>query len=291
MTRLLLVVGLLLGIGSGCTPDKPVLGQLRAQPAASPTYEVLAVRYGHLAEAPRKTWVRQGGNTPVTPVLSIHVLRGDGRTILVDTGTSRAADLATIGGTLEISPVDALAEVGIAPADVTDIVLTTYRRDRVADLNRYPNATVWMQAPALAAARARMYRRGESSLVKKPTIDTLESLQAAGRLERIELSFEFLPGIQSHTGSLVHQWYSWHAVRSGDGVVVLAGEVAPLWRNIGKRQPAPGQSTRHTENTIDTMNMLVDGRGRIIPGLEPHVFDTSERLSEHVARVAAKGPP
>ncbi len=284
MTRLLLLCAALL-LATACKPERPVVGQLRTAPSTETSWEVLAVRYGHVEAAPQKTWVAGGKSDLIEPVLMLYVLRQGDQVVLVDTGAPKQAGLAP-GQVLDIAPSKALAEAGIEPKDVTDVLLTTYHHERVADVDRYANARVWIQSAGLAGARWRLSRSGNFKRIRKGSIRKLEAIDAAGRLELMDTSFEIMPGIQAHTGSVVHTWYTWFSVNTDAGVVVLAGDVAPLWRNVGRSAKVPGQNARTWQNTLQTMKILTEPGGRIVPGMEPAVFQDADRVSEHVVRIA-----
>jgi glyoxylase-like metal-dependent hydrolase (beta-lactamase superfamily II) len=104
-----------------------------------------------------------------------HVVSGRGRIVLVDAGTPAFLDPARgpalrarwnirYAETLE----DALARVGLAPADVTDVVLTHHHWDHSDGVARLPRATVhvhageWKLAPAqrlVPASRVATFER------------------------------------------------------------------------------------------------------------------------------------
>ena len=84
------------------------------------TYEVLAVRYGTLACAEGDLFYRYESygepDGDASMAYYFWVLRGAGTTILVDTGFDPEA-AARRGRTCLVPPLDALAELGIAPGD------------------------------------------------------------------------------------------------------------------------------------------------------------------------------
>jgi N-acyl homoserine lactone hydrolase len=138
----------------------------------------------------------------------ITLLRGAGRVVLVDTGGFGVRE-----------PLHrALADRGVAPGDVTDVLLTHVHYDHAVNALLFPEATVWISEADLAWARGR-----------EPGFDPVPELHAAAldrnpRTRRLDGDGAVMPGVDAiaapgHTpGCLVYR------VQSGDGVVLFAGD-------------------------------------------------------------------
>ena len=124
---------------------------------------------------------------------TIALLRSDRHTILIDVGAFG------IRGPLERQ----LAEAGVKPGDITDVVLTHAHYDHSVNYVLFDRATVWIGAKEMEWAAA-----------QPPGFDPLpelyvQALAADPRVRRIREGEEFLPGITAfdapgHTpGSLV----------------------------------------------------------------------------------------
>jgi N-acyl homoserine lactone hydrolase len=138
----------------------------------------------------------------------ITLLRGGGRTALVDTG----------GFGLRWPLRAALAERGVAPDAVTDVLLTHVHYDHAVNALLFPRAEVWISAADLDWACAR-----------PPGFDAVPELHAAAiasdpRTRRIDGDGELLPGVEAiaapgHTpGSLAYR------VAGADAPVLFAGD-------------------------------------------------------------------
>jgi glyoxylase-like metal-dependent hydrolase (beta-lactamase superfamily II) len=138
----------------------------------------------------------------------VTLLRGGGRAVLVDSG----------GFGMREPLRQALAGRGVAPADVTDVLLTHVHYDHAVNALLFPAATVWISEADLAWARER-----------EPGFDPIPELYAAeldrdSRTRRLDGDAGVLPGIDAiaapgHTpGCLVYR------VASEDGVVLFAGD-------------------------------------------------------------------
>src|SRR3954463_9279303 len=138
----------------------------------------------------------------------ITLLRGGGRVVLVDTG----------GFGVRAPLARALADRGIAPADVTDVLLTHVHYDHAVNALLFPDAALWISAADLEWACGR-----------EPGFDPVPELYAAAlarspRTRRLDGDGGVLPGVDAiaapgHTpGCLVYR------VASEDRVVLFAGD-------------------------------------------------------------------
>lgn len=113
---------------------------------------------------------------------TIALLRGEGRTILVDVGA--------FGVRRELAKQ--LKARDVAPAAVTDVVITHAHYDHSVNFTLFPNATVWIGAGELEWATA-----------QAPGFDPLpelyvRELAASPRVRRIASGQSFLPGLTAH---------------------------------------------------------------------------------------------
>jgi len=135
----------------------------------------------------------------------VTLLRGDGRTMLVDCG----------GFGVRAPLAQALADHGVAPGDVTDVLLTHVHYDHAVNALLFPRAALWIGAADLEWACAR-----------EPGFDPVPELYAREldrhpRTRRIDGDGPVLPGVAAfaapgHTpGCLVYR------VPATDGTTLL----------------------------------------------------------------------
>lgn len=112
---------------------------------------------------------------------TIALLRGDGRTVLIDVGA--------FGIRKELARQ--LKSRDVAPADVTDVVLTHAHYDHAINFTLFPNATIWIGAAELEWAAS-----------QPPGFNPLpelyvQHLATSSRVRRIAPGVEFLPGLSA----------------------------------------------------------------------------------------------
>lgn len=166
--------------------------------------------------------------------------RGEGRVVLVDTGmggdwSSKEKEIYAIENGAR-SILKALAQRGVEPGMVTDVILTHLHFDHAGGaVHRdddglhasFPNARYHVQRSQLEWAR-RPTEKDRRSFRE----DTFLPLEREGRLSLVEGSAEILPGIhvQPTTGHTVgHQ-----VVRIGEGrgAVVYCGDLIPTAAHV-----------------------------------------------------------
>lgn len=116
-------------------------------------YDVYAIRYATFLD--RKTYdnfaIRDMHDGAMPLDYFVWVARQGEKTILIDTGFNAEA-----GGRrnrkLTIAPEIALERFGIAPASVTDVILTHLHYDHAGNLGKFPNARFHVQQREMAYA-------------------------------------------------------------------------------------------------------------------------------------------
>lgn len=184
------------------------------------------------------------GSLPLT--LGGFLLRTGGRTILIDAGVGTIRNDKFAGGQF----LDSLRLLGVAPADVTDVVFTHLHFDHVGWATRkgeivFPNATYRVHAADWAHFVASP--QAEPGAVRK-----LSPLAAAGHLEPFDSDISIAPGLDvrhapGHTpGSVIY------VVSSGGERALLIGDIAhspveltePGWEAIFDVDPAAARQLR-----------------------------------------------
>jgi glyoxylase-like metal-dependent hydrolase (beta-lactamase superfamily II) len=131
------------------------------------------------------------------------LLRSADRTVLVDTGFGDEANQRRLSAkyrdTVWVTPVAALARLGV-PADAIDTILLTHRHfDHAGAVDCFPDAHVYIQRREVAAYEAALRLPARFSFLLKATDpNLLDTLEARGRrhlLTLVDGDLDPLPGV------------------------------------------------------------------------------------------------
>ena len=263
-------------------------GTAGAAPSSPPLYEVYAVRYATLPRYPTREFIAGADKKRRTDAaMMVWLLKGpDRRTVLVDAGFYRDEFLRDSRPADYRRPPDALAAIGVAPASVTDIIVSHIHWDHLDGIDLFPNARVWIQrAEYEYYVGANGEARHES--ISKVDAAMLSRLRAAGRVTLVDGDAkEILPGIRVYTGGR-HTFASQYAtVPTRAGTVVIASDNVYLYENLD-RHVAIGTTVDAVSNLAaqDRMSTLASERRLIVPGHDPEVFKRFPAAGKDVVRI------
>jgi len=168
---------------------------------------------------------------------TVTLIRGGGRTVLLDVGA--------FGVRREL--LKQLQACGVAPGDVTDVVLTHAHYDHAVNFTLFPDATVWIGEVELAWAAARA-----------PGFDPLpelyvRELNQSARVRRVADGQEFLPGLRAiaapgHTpGHLVF------LLHGGDTPVLFSGDAAKNRAELLDLQVDASEDREQSRASLETI--------------------------------------
>ncbi len=215
------------------------------------------------------------------------LIRGHGRVILVDTGYD-AGEGAARARPIRLDPVEALKPFGLAPDDVTEIIVTHLHYDHAGGLHLFPNALLHLQAAEMA------YATGPCMCH-----DTLRMPFTAGhvceaikRLYSGKVTFhdgdaEIADGITVHCIGGHSRGLQAVRVRTQAGWMVLASDASHYYENFMARKPFPiVVDLQNMLDGFDTLQRLASASDLIIPGHDPLVRTCFERaMADHIFRL------
>ena len=259
--------------------------------APPPAYEVYAVRFATVENYPTRYLVAGADSARRTPLaFTIWLVRGGGRTVLMDAGFYRDKFIQRWKPSPYTKPSDALASLGVKPEDVTDIVISHVHWDHLDGADLFPKARVWLQREEYE------HYTNDSGAVLDRAIDAddatmLAALKRAGRVQLIPGdSTEILPGITVFTGgkhTFASQFATVHAKLAGSiGTIVLASDNAYLYENLEQHRPIT-QSLDTVSNLRAQARMarLASEPRLIVPGHDVEVFVRFPTPGNGVARI------
>jgi N-acyl homoserine lactone hydrolase len=166
---------------------------------------------------------------------TITLLRGAGRTVLVDVGA--------FGVRKPLARQ--LAARGVRPEDVTDVVLTHAHYDHAVNFTLFPKATVWIGDDELRWAAA-----APPGFNPLPELYVRE-LSQSPRVRRLSADDDFLPGLQA-LAALGHT--PGHLIFTAEGaesLVLFTGDAAKNRAELLSRQVADSDDMDESLASID----------------------------------------
>jgi glyoxylase-like metal-dependent hydrolase (beta-lactamase superfamily II) len=273
----------------------PALGLLLALlPAGAPApaaakYEVYAVQYAVLPDFPVAELVSGADKDRKLDIaMLVWVVRGNGRTVLFDSGFHRKKFLQEWKPRNFAKPSEAVARLGIKPSDVTDVIISHAHWDHVDGADLFPKATIWIQQEEYQYYTGAAWQREEThGGIDADDMQALLRANTAGRLRFVNGDDqEVLPGVRCYVGAK-HTWQSQYcAVQTRSGTVVLASDNMYLYENLEKHA-AIAQTLDPAANlrAQDRMKGLATKPELIVPGHDPAELRRFPKVAEGVVRI------
>ena len=272
-------------------------------PTAAPKYEVYAVRYGVVPQFPVASLVAGADPTRKSDIaMMIWVIKGDGHVVLFDSGFYRERFVQQWKPQSFMKPSDAVAKMGISPADVTDIVLSHAHWDHAGGVELFPKARVWIQrdeyqyysgdawqssSGSLATPEGRRAANAKHGGIDADDMIALVKANLDSRLTFVDGDDqEILPGIRCYTGGK-HTFQSQYcSVSTRVGMIVLASDNMYLYENLEKHAPI-AQTLDPSSNlrAQDRMKKLATKPELIVPGHDPVVMQRFPKVEDGVVRI------
>lgn len=247
-------------------------------PQQVPDYEVRAIRYATIADFPVSGLVRGADPEERLDIAMVFwLIQGADRTILFDTGFHREGWFERFAIRDFVSPGEAVRLAGVAPGDVTDIIVSHAHWDHMGGIDLFPNATIWIQAEEFAYYTGAAWQNGGRG-GGADADDVLELVRrnTLGKVRLVEGDdVEILPGIRAFTGAR-HTYASQYLLVAGQPPLVLASDNAYLYRNLVEHRPVatftPADSTANLA-ALTRMLRLAGEVENVVPGHDSAQFE------------------
>lgn len=200
--------------------------------------EVIAVRYGSLV-APKSVFFHNfhlygEEDTEVELQFWLWVLRDGDRVILVDTGCDPAEGRRR--GDTVTDPVELLAGLGIAPEDISTVLVSHCHYDHIGNLHRFPGAEVVVPRTELEFWDDAGSRRRHFAEYTDPR--ALDHLFGIGdRVRTIAGEAEPLPGVRSIEVGGHSPGQTMFLVEAVDGPVLLTSDAVHFEAEVDDDRP------------------------------------------------------
>lgn len=266
-----------------------VLAYCSALAQQKPRYEVYAVRYATLPDFPVAALVK--GAEPgrkLSIAMIVWLVKGNGRTILVDSGFYRPQFFKQWKVEDYVKPSEALAALGVKPEDVTDVIITHMHWDHADGMDLFPNARIWLQRDEYSYYSGDAWQQKNTHGGIDPD-DVLAAvkLNMAGRVGLVNGDAqEIIPGITCYIGGKHTYQSQYVGVNTRSGTVVLASDNMYLYENMEKH--APISQTLDAESNLraqDRMKQLAAKPSLVIPGHDPEEFARFPKAVANAVRI------
>jgi glyoxylase-like metal-dependent hydrolase (beta-lactamase superfamily II) len=262
--------------------------------ASTAAYEVLAVRYGTLPSRKSELYYRYESygepDGPASLDYYFWVVRGGGETVLVDTGFDPAA-AERRGRTCLTAPLEALAELGIEPADVSTIVVTHLHYDHTGNLHGFPDARLVVPARELDFWSGPFAGRPQfAPHAEQEDVAYVRRAAEEGRVRLTQGTEEILDGVQVVTVGGHSPGQQVMIVESASGPVVLTSDAVHLYEELELDRPfAVMHDLEQMYAAYDLVHDLARSRGAVVvPGHDPEVFRRHGGDASNGNRVAVR---
>lgn len=211
------------------------------QPAATPEYEVYAIRYADQGDGlvSAGSLMLSADHAQMIPGMAyyVYLIHGGGRTIAVDTGYAPVL-AERVHSRLFFSGPDGLRKLGHDPARISDLIITHAHYDHVGNLEDFTNATFHIDTEMMPIVEGTdpchwFFRQGYG----KRDCATIRRFKAEGRLvEHANVAVPW-PGIELiHIGGHCRGQMVIR-VRTRRGPIVLASDAAHLYQEWEEERP------------------------------------------------------
>jgi glyoxylase-like metal-dependent hydrolase (beta-lactamase superfamily II) len=259
------------------------------KPEAKPVYEVFAIRYASIPDFPVAALI--AGADPsrkLSIAMTVWLVRGNGRNILVDSGFYRPQFFKNFKVDDFMKPSDAVAQAGVKPEEITDVIISHMHWDHADGMDLFPNARIWLQKDEYTYYTGEAWQQPRTHGGIDPD-DVLAAvkLNLAGHVALVNGDAqEILPGITVYTGGK-HTFQSQYVgVNTRAGTVVLASDNMYLYENLEKHAPiAQTLDAASNLRAQDRMKQLAASPRLIVPGHDPAVFEKFPKVSERVVKI------
>ena len=263
------------------------LAPVTAARPSETTYDVHAVRFASAPYGVKNLVAGSTDDRSIDIAFTVWVLRGGGKTVLVDAGFYRDKFIQQWKPRDFVKPSEAvMTGLGIKPDDVTDIVVSHSHWDHMDGVDLFPNAKIHIQR-----AEYEYYIGPAGEVLHRGGVDAEDAkMMAAMPRARIDLvngdDQEVLPGIKVYTGGK-HTFESQYVgVNTRAGTIVLASDNAYLYENLEKHL-AIAQTVDAASNLLAQTRMLklAAKPSLVVPGHDPAVFERFPKPGKGVARI------
>jgi glyoxylase-like metal-dependent hydrolase (beta-lactamase superfamily II) len=241
---------------------------------ADETYEIYAVKYAHHARRSPENFLGGDEHDTEMPLnYYVWVISGNGRHIVVDTGFNK--EMAKKRSRKVIHPVEeGLQALGIAPAKVSDVIITHMHYDHAGNLPLFAGAKFHVQDKEMHYVTGRCMCHG--TMRHAYEVEDVTHLVKCVFDQRVEFhdgSDELAPGVEVHHIGGHTMGIQAVRVRTKRGWVVLASDASHFYAHLNQDRLFPiVHNVAEMHEGFKTLKRLATSQNHIIPGHDPLVM-------------------
>lgn len=255
--------------------------------ARSPEYSIQAIRYASAEGEVAGLVMGAPKGEKISIAMVVWLIRGGGHNILFDSGYHRDTFLKYFPSTGYIRPDEAVKLAGVAPEEVTDIVVSHAHWDHLGGIDLFPKATVWIQKEEFRYYTGDAWQPGGNhGGIDPEDVRQLVKLNTEGRLHLVDGdNVEIFPGIRAYTGAR-HTFASQYLRVDGNPPFVLASDNCYLYRNLAEHKASATFSEADQAANLNNQARMIELAGsadRVVPGhdmLQFQKFPTEGRIAK-----------
>jgi glyoxylase-like metal-dependent hydrolase (beta-lactamase superfamily II) len=255
--------------------------------ARSPEYSIQAIRYASAEDEVAGLVMGAPKGEKISIAMVVWLIRGGGHNILFDSGYHRDTFLKYFPSTEYIRPDEAVKLAGVAPEEVTDIVISHAHWDHLGGIDLFPKATVWIQKEEFRYYTGDAWQPGGNhGGIDPEDVRQLVKLNTEGRLHLVDGdNVEIFPGIRAYTGAR-HTFASQYLRVDGNPPFVLASDNCYLYRNLAEHKASATFSEADQAANLKNQARMIELAGsadRVVPGhdmLQFQKFPTEGRIAK-----------
>lgn len=268
-------------------PQSPPASQAAGPAAAAPNYSIDAIRYATLPGFPLNALVIGAPkDQKIDIAMVVWLIRGGGHTILFDSGFHRKKWFDQFHFDDYLSPDEAVRLAGVAPADVTDVIISHAHWDHMGGIDLFPNAMIWIQKAEFEYYSGMAWQPGgHHGGIDPDDVAELVARNTHGQVRLVDGDDqEILPGIRAFTGAR-HTFASQYLRVAGDPPFVLASDNCYTDQNLREHRPGATFDPADAAGNVAAQSRMVELAGsadRVVPGHDPAQFQhfpTSGRIA------------
>jgi len=255
----------------------------------TPLYEVYALRYATVERQAHENFIASDVHEGPMPMdYFVWLIRGDRRTIVVDTGFNAAAATRRKREFLRC-PGTALGALGVDTTAVTEVVITHLHYDHAGNLDLFPNARFYLQDAEMAFSTGRCMCHP----VLRHAYDVEDVVAMVRKVYADQVRFvagehSLGPGLSLHRIGGHTDGLQVVRVATRRGWLVLASDAMHFYENHTREQPFPiVYNVGDMLEGFRSLRMLADGVvENIVPGHDPAVLNRYPRIDENGVEIA-----